>query len=100
MQPFALQAGVPAEYEQVFPNGEQRIERDLLRHDAHRLACSAIACRRGASEDRDRPAVGNDTSHDGANERALAGAIGTEQTEELALLESERNAIERPVGAE
>ena len=45
-------------------------------------------------EDLDGPAVGGPEARDGLDGRGLAGAVGAEDAEDLALLDGERDAVD------
>ena len=87
----------PAEPVEVLARRQQRIERELLRHDAE-LARRAAGHDR-LIEDANLAAVEPDPSGDRANQRGLARAVRTEQRQQLPLAQLEGRAVERLDGA-
>ena len=87
-----------AEDFEVLARREERIERDLLRHDPELGRRPAPV--RNPIEGPDLPAVETHAPGDRANERRLAGAVRTEQRQQLSLPQLEARAVERHGGAE
>ena len=63
---------------------EERIEHELLRHDAERAARVAVVGDDVVAQDAHRAAVGARQAGEDRDQRRLAGAVRTEQAEELA----------------
>ena len=87
-----------AEDLQVFPRRQQRIERDLLWHDAE-LGRRLPAVERSI-EDPDLAAVEPHAPGDRADQRRLAGAVRAEQREQFSLPQLEGRAVQRDDVAE
>ena len=90
------QPGVGAHHDHLgHRQREDRVERLLLRDVAGRLEAAVEAVGDAAREHRDEP-------EDAAEERRLAGAIRSEQRDELARLDAERDVLQHrsPVVAE
>jgi hypothetical protein len=79
------------------PDPQRRRQPGLLRRHAERAPAGRVA--RIAAAQRDPPRVGPPYPGDQADERALAGAVGAEQTDELAGLDPHRDVVERLHGA-
>ena len=77
---------------QILPAREPRIESQLLRNPSQSRVSLGRACR--GAEDRDAPCIEDDTADDGADERALAGAVRAEQPETFAGAQLQRNSVE------
>ena len=88
---LAGKAVVAAEGAQIFLGGQARIDGELLRNPAQRRARSERAGRR--AENCDAAGVGNDSAGNGADERALAGAVRAEQAQAFAGGERKRYTV-------
>ncbi len=73
---------------QRLAHGEERIEHQLLRHDAQGAPRVLVSGRDVMSHDAQRCRVGARQPGQDADQRGLAGAVRTEQPEELAGVES------------
>ena len=78
-----------------FANGEKRIENELLRHDPEEPPGPAIIGDHVVTEHSRRAAVSAGEPGDDRDQRGLAGAVGTEQPEEFALLDEQIDAGQR-----
>ena len=92
LQLAAGESVIAAKGGQIFPAGEAGIESQLLRNPSQSRAGLGRIGRR--AEDRDAPRIGDDAAHDGADERALAGAVRPEQAQTFAGAQFQRNAID------
>ena len=81
---------------QRLAHAEEGVEHQFLRHDAERTCARRRSRRprRGPSP-RTLPAAGARQAGQDRDQRGLAGAVGAEQAEELALLDVEAHAVER-----
>ena len=77
-------------------HAEERIEHELLRDDAEASPCGSEIGDDVVAEHAHGAAVGARQSRDDRDERRLAGAVWTEQPEELALRDRQVDAVERP----
>ena len=80
---------------QGFAHGEERIEHEFLRHHAERAARGAEIGHDVVAAHRDAAFVGASEAGEDADERRLARAVRTEQSEELAFFDREADALER-----
>ena len=96
LHPLTPRAGFDAiqraKHLEVFARGEQGIDGQLLRHHANLR--SRVALPHRPAKDRNGARVEGDPAGDGANHRGLAGAVGPEQSEQLAAAHRERGAGE------
>ena len=83
----------PSERVEVLARGEERVDRELLRHDPELLRRAARDHR--LIEHANFPAVEPHPSGDGTNQRRLACSVRAEQRQQLALAQLERRAGER-----
>ena len=74
---------------QRLAHGEKRIEHELLRHHAERAARRAIVGDHVVAHHARAAASARVEAGDDRDQRGLAGAVGPEQAEELALLDRE-----------
>jgi hypothetical protein len=89
---------IAAERPQILTASQPGIEREFLRNPAE---CAARSEGIGpGTEDGDAACVRDDAPHNAANQRALAGAIGTEQSEAFSSVQFECDAIDRRYLAE
>jgi hypothetical protein len=87
--------GQPFQTAEVFQDRADlfaRVETALLRQVAEPIA---ILRAERMTENLDSPAVRLDDVQNRANQRGLAGAVGTEQSEDLALMDFDRHVVER-----
>ncbi len=78
------------------PHRLEGIGGQLLRHQADLHARRAVVAHDVVAVGHDAcPAVGGDDAADDADQRGLAGAVGTQQREDLALADLEVDALER-----
>jgi hypothetical protein len=80
---------------QRFPDGEERIEYQLLWHHAEHAARTPVVAYDVGSHHPHFASVCARQPGDDIDEGGLAGAVRSEQAEELALLDGERNPGER-----
>ena len=80
---------------QAFAHREEGVEHQLLRHDAERLARGGVVGHHVVAHHRDAAGAGARQAGQHRDQRRLAGAVGAEQAEELALLDVEGHAVER-----
>ena len=87
-----------AERREVLGGGEERVERDLLRH----VSDGGLGQRvfRGTAEHLYAAGVGPDAADRGPDESRLPRTVGTQESENLARQDGERRAVERPAVAE
>ena len=79
---------------EILARGQQRIDGELLRHDAELLRRASRSHR--LIEHANLAAVEPHPAGDRADQRRLAGAIRTEQRQQLALAQLERGAVRAP----
>ncbi|KML46587.1 hypothetical protein VL15_35280 [Burkholderia cepacia] len=80
---------------QRLANSEERVEDEFLRHDAECAARTTEVLDDVVAAHRDTAFVGPGKPGEDADERGLACAVGAEQTEELAFLDRQADALER-----
>ena len=80
---------------QVLRGGQSRIHRGLLRDEAEHTARGAGLGRQRMAADRGRPGVGREHGREDRQHRRLAGAVRTEEPDDLARADRERDARER-----
>ena len=78
---------------QVLARGQQRIDRDFLRHDPE--LGGRVPAVEHAIEHANLAAIEPHAPGDRANQRRLAGAVRAEQGEQFSLPEIERRAVQR-----
>ena len=83
-----------------FAHGEERIEHELLRHDAQRAARIAVVGDDVVAQHPRRAGVGAGQPREDRDQRRLARAVRSQQAEELALLDGEAHAGQRLHAAE
>ena len=96
---IAPQAEIARLDAQRLADGKERVEHELLWHDAQHPARLSIAGHDVVPHDAGSAAVGAYEAGEDADQRRLAGTIGAQQSEELALLHHEVDRIERLQGA-
>src|SRR5450432_2042628 len=94
-QERAAQSVQSTEQAEVFLRAQLLIKRDRLRHEAQLGAeIAPIDGKLLAVKNNLAPVGGTDSRHD-RHQRALAGAVGSEQSEKFPALERERNTVKR-----
>ena len=87
-------------YLQRLANGEERVEHQFLRHDAEKPSRIAIVGDDVVAEDASLAGIGVGQAREDRDQSGLAGAVGSEQAEELARFDAEVDAGKRLHGAE
>ena len=79
---------------QDFAHGEERVEHQLLRHHAQPRAGGAIVAADVVAHDGDAATARAREAGEHRDQRGLAGAIGAQQGEELALFDVEADIVD------
>src|SRR5262249_31447650 len=82
---------IPAERPEILARRQQLVERDLLRNPAAQLGRGRVI--RFLAIDAKAARLRTDSANDGAHQRRLARAVGTEQAENLAGAHVETDAV-------
>ena len=75
-------------------DGEERVEVDLLRHQAHRAPGDPVVAHGVVAEYLDLAGGRAGDAGDQADERRLARSVGAQKTEDLAATDVERDVVE------
>jgi len=94
IQQCAAEAIKPAEDPEVLLGGQIVVERDRLGNETQRIAQTAVFGRQFPAVEGDAAGVRLSQSGDKRHERALAGAVGTEEAKEFASRQFQRDAVE------
>jgi len=79
---------------QVFEGRKVFVERDLLGHDAQQAARGGAFPHHVVAHDADMAGGGREETGDAADSGGFAGAVGSQETEDLAGLRGERDVVD------
>ncbi len=89
------QAEIAGLHAQRLAHGEKRVEHEFLGHHAEHAAGLAIVPDHVVAHDLHAARIGAVEPGEDGNQRSLAGAVGAEQAEKLALLDLECDSAQR-----